>query len=262
MSKKLKIIAWPCVIESEEQVFKIAKKLKEISENLDIKIIFKASFDKANRSSLSTFRGPWIEKWLEILSKVKEKFWFEIISDIHETCQIKKVEKVLDFIQIPAFLCRQTDLIVWCAKTWKKISIKKWQFLSGNDTKNIVNKFVEAWWKKENLILTERWNSFWYNNLVVDFRNIEIMKSFWVDVCFDATHSVQAPWGLWWKSWWDRKMVFPLAKAAVAIWVNYLFFETHYDPENALSDWPNMLFLDDFENILKKLIAINSISND
>jgi len=260
--KKFKVMAGPCVIESEEQVFKIAKKLKTISEKLDIEIIFKASFDKANRSSLSTFRWPWLDKWLEILSKVKKEFWFRIISDIHETCQIEKVSRVLDFIQIPAFLCRQTDLISWCAKTWKIISIKKWQFLSWNDTKNIVNKFIESWWKKENLILTERWNSFWYNNLVVDFRNIEIMKSFWVKVCFDATHSVQAPWWLWWKSWWDRKMVFPLAKASVAIWVDYLFFETHYDPENALSDWPNMLYLDDFEDILKKLIAINSISND
>lgn len=252
----LHLIAWPCVIESYDQLHRIASHMQIITKKLWIDYYFKSSFDKANRSSLNSYRWPGFKKWLNMLQKLKQELWVKICTDIHSIEQVKKTSQVADILQLPAFLCRQTDLIIALAETGKQINIKKWQFMSPWDMKNVVNKFTESWWKKGNLILTERGTSFGYNNLVVDMRGLVEMQKFHKNICFDATHSTQLPWGMWTCSGGDRSMAFPLAKAAATTWIDWFFFETHFDPENAKCDGPNMIFLDNMEWILKTLLEI------
>lgn len=245
-------IAGPCVIESQELLYKIAERLVEISRRLGIEIIFKASFDKANRTSISSFRGPGMEKGLEMLDNVRSRYGLRLLTDIHESYQAKPVGEVVDVIQIPAFLCRQTDLLVAAAQTGKTVNIKKAQFLSGQDMKYPVEKAIEAGAK--DVWLTERGNSFGYNNLVVDFRNIPDMKEIVPNVIMDCTHSVQRPGGGGGKTSGDRKFVPAMALAAKAFGATGYFFEVHPDPDNGLSDGPNMLRLDDLEALITQLI--------
>ncbi len=253
MSKMI-IIAGPCVIESEEMVMNIAEKVKEIASNLKLDYYFKASFDKANRTSISSFRGPGLEEGLRILKKVKETYDLKICTDIHEAWQAEKVAEVADIIQIPAFLCRQTDLLVAAARTGKIINVKKGQFLAPWDMKNVVNKLEEAGNNK--IMLCERGTSFGYNTLVVDMTGIIEMKKFGYPVVMDATHSVQKPGGKGNATSGNRDYVEPLAKAAVAVGADALFFEVHPDPDYALSDGPNMVKLDDFEALLTDVMKV------
>lgn len=244
---KLTIIAGPCAAESQEILDETAKGLKEITKKLDINFIFKSSFDKANRSSIYSYRGPGLDKGLEMLQSVKDKFDLPIVTDIHTPVQAEPVSKVADILQIPAFLCRQTDLLVAAANTGKIVNVKKGQFLAPEQMSNIVKKLEEC--KNNQILLTERGSSFGYNNLVVDYRGIPIMQSFGYPVVFDATHSVQLPGANGTSSGGDRRYVPVLAKAAVAAGVNALFFEVHPDPENAKSDGPNMIPLDKAEDV-------------
>lgn len=253
MSKFI-LIAGPCVIESEENVMYIAKTIKEIAERLDLDYYFKASFDKANRTSISSYRGPGIEEGLRILQKVKDTYGLKICTDIHEPWQAEKAAEVCDIIQIPAFLCRQTDLLVAAAKTGKLINVKKAQFLAPWDMKNVVNKLEEA--GNSNIMLCERGTTFGYNTLVVDMTGIVEMKKFGYPVVFDATHSVQKPGGKGNATGGNRENVEPLAKAAVAAGADALFFEVHPDPDHAKSDGPNMVRLDVFEDLLKRVIKV------
>lgn len=248
------LIAGPCVIESEENVMYIAKTITEIAERLDLDYYFKASFDKANRTSISSYRGPGIEEGLRILKKVKDTYGLKICTDIHEPWQAEKVAEVCDIIQIPAFLCRQTDLLVAAAKTGKLINVKKAQFLAPWDMKNVVNKLEEA--GNSNIMLCERGTTFGYNTLVVDMTGIVEMKKFGYPVVFDATHSVQKPGGKGNATGGNRENVEPLAKAAVAAGADALFFEVHPDPDHAKSDGPNMVGLDEFEELLKRVIKV------
>ncbi len=242
------IIAGPCVLENREISLKIAEFLSGQAEENQIDIIYKASFDKANRSSAESFRGVGLKKGLEILSEVSIRHSLYITTDIHETCQIEQVANDIDIIQIPAFLCRQTDLLINCAKTGKIINVKKGQFLSPYDTKNIADKIMSV--SDNDFILTERGTTFGYNNLVVDFRSFPIMKKYAPYVCFDVTHSVQRPGGLGQQSTGDKEFVFSLAKAGLATGVDCLFFEIHPEPEKALSDGPNSLNFDEFKEII------------
>ncbi len=244
---KLTIIAGPCAAESQEILDETAKGLKEITKKLGINFIFKSSFDKANRSSIYSYRGPGLDKGLEMLQSVKDKFDIPIVTDIHTPDQAEPVSMVADILQIPAFLCRQTDLLVAAANTGKIVNVKKGQFLAPEQMSNIVKKLEEC--KNNQILLTERGSSFGYNNLVVDYRGIPIMQSFGYPVVFDATHSVQLPGANGTSSGGDRRYVPVLAKAAVAAGVNALFFEVHPDPENAKSDGPNMLPLDKAEDV-------------
>ncbi len=244
---KLTIIAGPCAAESQEILDETAKGLKEITKKLDINFIFKSSFDKANRSSIYSYRGPGLDKGLEMLQSVKDKFDLPIVTDIHTPDQAEPVSKVADILQIPAFLCRQSDLLVAAANTGKIVNVKKGQFLAPEQMSNIVKKLEEC--KNNQILLTERGSSFGYNNLVVDYRGIPIMQSFGYPVVFDATHSVQLPGANGTSSGGDRRYVPVLAKAAVAAGVNALFFEVHPDPENAKSDGPNMIPLDKAEDV-------------
>lgn len=250
----LMLIAGPCVIESEENVMLIAKTIKEIAERLDLDYYFKASFDKANRTSISAYRGPGIEEGLKILKKVKDTYGLKICTDIHEPWQAEKAAEVCDIIQIPAFLCRQTDLLVAAAKTGKLINVKKAQFLAPWDMKNVVNKLEEA--GNSNIMLCERGTTFGYNTLVVDMTGIVEMKKFGYPVVFDATHSVQKPGGKGNATGGNRDNVEPLAKAAIAAGADALFFEVHPDPDHAKSDGPNMVRLDEFEELLKRVIKV------
>lgn len=250
------IIAGPCVIENEGIVFETAKKLKQISEKLGFNYVFKCSYDKANRSSIASYRGPGLEKGLKILSDVKEHFSLPILTDVHSIDEITQVAENVDIIQIPAFLCRQTDLILTAAKTGKIVNIKKGQFLSPKDIKNVIEKFTST--GNHNLTITERGTSFGYNNLVVDFTSIPIMQEFGYPVIFDATHSVQKPGGLENKSGGDRQYAHYLAKAAVAIGADGLFFEVHPNPNEALCDGKNMLFLNQVEKFLESIKELMS----
>lgn len=245
-------IAGPCVIESQDLLEVVASKLLEIKKNLDIDIYFKASFDKANRTSISSFRGPGMEKGLMLLNDIKEKFGLKILTDIHESEQADPVGKVVDVLQIPAFLCRQTDLLIAAAKTGKIVNIKKAQFLSGVDMKYPVEKALDAGAKE--VWLTERGNIYGYNNLVVDFRNIPDMKKITSRVIMDCTHSVQRPGAAGGKTGGNREFVPSMALAAKAFGANGYFFEVHPNPDEALSDGPNMLFLDDLETVIKSLL--------
>lgn len=245
-------IAGPCVIESAELLDTVARQLVAINQSLGIDIIFKASFDKANRTSLKSFRGPGMEKGLQMLADIKEKYGLRLLTDIHEAYQAQPVGEVVDVIQIPAFLCRQTDLLVAAAKTGKTVNIKKAQFLSGADMKYPVNKVQESGGSE--VWLTERGNSFGYNNLVVDFRNIPDMLQITPRVIMDCTHSVQRPGGGNGTTSGDRKFVPSMALAAKAFGANGYFFEVHPDPDKGLSDGPNMLQLDDLQPLIQKLL--------
>jgi 2-dehydro-3-deoxyphosphooctonate aldolase (KDO 8-P synthase) len=246
------LIAGPCVIESESQVLEIASKMKDITNRLGIPYIFKASFDKANRTSISSFRGPGMEEGLCILKKVKDELGLPVVTDIHEPYQAKIAAEVVDMLQIPAFLCRQTDLLVASAETGLPVNVKKAQFLSANDMKNVITKVEES--GNDNILLCERGNTFGYNNLVVDMTNIIEMKKFGYPVVFDATHSVQKPGGNNTTTGGNREYVEHLAKAAIAVGADVLFMEVHEDPDNAKSDGPNMVKLDEIEVMLKKLM--------
>lgn len=253
MSKFL-LIAGPCVIESEENVMLIADKIKGIAERLNLNYYFKASFDKANRTSIRSYRGPGIDEGLRILQKVKDIYSLKICTDIHEPWQAEKAARVADIIQIPAFLCRQTDLLVAAAKTGKLINVKKAQFLAPWDMENVVKKIEES--GNRNIMLCERGSTFGYNTLVVDMTSIPELKKFGYPVVFDATHSVQKPGGKGTATGGNRDYVEPLAKAAVAAGADALFFEVHPDPDNALSDGPNMVKLDEFEGLLHRVIRV------
>ena len=244
------LIAGPCVIESEDMVLSIAEQMKEITDELNIPYTFKASFDKANRTSINGFRGPGIERGLEILQKVKDTYGLPVCTDIHEPWQAEEAAKVADILQIPAFLCRQTDLLVAAAKTGKCVNIKKAQFLAPWDMKNCLEKVRQS--GNENVMLCERGTSFGYNTLVVDMTGLRVMKKFGVPVIFDATHSVQKPGGNGASTGGNREFVEYLAKAAVAVGVDGLFMETHPDPDHAKSDGPNMVPLHE----MKKLLAV------
>ncbi len=244
---KLTILAGPCAIESQEVLDQTAGKLKEITEKLGINYIFKSSFDKANRSSITSFRGPGLEKGLEMLQNVKKKFDVPIVTDIHTPDQAVPTAEVVDVLQIPAFLCRQTDLLVAAAKTGKIVNIKKGQFLAPEQMGPLVKKVEDV--GNDKILLTDRGTSFGYNNLVVDFRGIPIMQTFGYPIVFDATHSVQLPGANGVCSGGDRRFVPVLAKAAMAAGANSLFFEVHPDPDKALCDGPNMIALKDAEKL-------------
>ena len=254
------LIAGPCVIESEEMVLSIAEQMKDITDRLEIPYTFKASFDKANRTSISGFRGPGIEEGLRILRKVKNTYNLPICTDIHEPWQAEKAAEVCDILQIPAFLCRQTDLLVAAAKTGKCINIKKAQFLAPWDMKNCVEKVRQS--GNDNVMLCERGTTFGYNTLVVDMTGLRVMKDMGVPVIFDATHSVQKPGGNGTSTGGNRQYVEYLAKAAVSVGVDGLFMETHPDPDNAKSDGPNMVPLGEMEELLKKLQRVYEAVNE
>ena len=245
-------IAGPCVIESAELLDIVAQELVRIKKKLGIEVYFKASFDKANRTSIHSFRGPGLTKGLRMLADVKEKYGLPLLTDIHESCQAQAAGEVVDVLQIPAFLCRQTDLLTAAAHTGRTVNIKKAQFLSGPDMRYPVEKCRDAGAKE--VWLTERGNSFGYNNLVVDFRNIPLMKPLADRVIMDCTHSVQRPGGAGGTTGGDRQFVPQMALAAKAFGADGYFFETHPDPDHALSDGPNMLFLRDMENVVRSLI--------
>lgn len=244
-------IAGPCVIESKELLDIVAEELVSINSKNGVDIIFKASFDKANRTSISSFRGPGLERGLQMLADIKSRYGLRILTDIHESHQAQAAGEVCDVLQIPAFLCRQTDLLVSAAKTGKTINIKKAQFLSGKDMRYPVEKAQDAGAKE--VWLTERGNSFGYNNLVVDFRNIPDMLDVVPRVIMDCTHSVQRPGGDGGKTGGDRRFVPAMALAAKAFGATGFFFEVHPDPDRALSDGPNMLQLDQLEQLIEKL---------
>lgn len=245
------LIAGPCVIESEASALRHAKELKAIAGRAGFSFIYKSSFDKANRTSVDSYRGPGLKEGLRILKKVKASLNVPVLSDVHCKSEIKEAAKVLDVIQIPAFLSRQTDLILEAARTGKVVNIKKGQFLAPWDMKNVVKKVESAGCKK--ILLTDRGVSFGYNNLVSDFRAIPIMKEFGYPVIYDATHSVQMPGGMGDKSGGDRRFVQYLALAAAACGADGIFLEVHEDPDKAPSDGPNMVKLLDLEAILKKV---------
>lgn len=258
------IIAGPCVIESQECLETVAQELVRINQSLGVEIIFKASFDKANRTSITSYRGPGMEKGLQMLADIKSKYGLKLLTDIHESYQAAPVAEVVDVLQIPAFLCRQTDLLVAAAKTGKTVNIKKAQFLSGLDMQYPAQKVRDTWAQedivlstigdREALWLTERGNSFGYNNFVVDFRNVADMKQFTSIVVMDCTHAVQRPGAAGGKSGGNREFVPSMALAAKAFGATGYFFETHPDPEKALSDGPNMLYLNELEKVIKSLL--------
>ncbi len=254
----LTLIAGPCVIESRELALEIAEQVKAITDRLGIRYIFKASYDKANRSSGGSFRGPGVSGGLEVLAEVKQRFGLPVLTDIHESHQAAPVAEVVDVLQIPAFLCRQTDLLLAAAAatrgTDKIINVKKGQFLAPWDMAQVVKKLREA--GVENLWLTERGSSFGYNTLVVDYRGLPQLQELGCPVIFDATHSVQQPGGNGTSTGGQREFVAPLARAAVAVGVDGLFMEVHPDPDNALSDGPNMVPLHRLEPLLEQLLAI------
>ena len=246
-----KLSAGPCVIESEEMVMAVAAEMKRMTDRLGIPYTFKASFDKANRTSIDSFRGPGLDKGLQILQKVKDTYKLPICTDIHEPWQAQPVAEVADILQIPAFLCRQTDLLVAAARTGKCINIKKAQFLAPWDMVNCLEKVKQS--GNENVMLCERGSCFGYNTLVVDMTGLRVMKDFGVPVIFDATHSVQKPGGKGKSTGGERRFVEYLAKAAIVVGVDGLFMETHPDPDAAKSDGPNMVPLGEMEDLLLRL---------
>ncbi|MFH1189428.1 MAG: 3-deoxy-8-phosphooctulonate synthase [Candidatus Omnitrophota bacterium] len=250
----LALIAGPCVIESEPSALRHAKALKAIAKKAGISFIYKASYDKANRTSVSSYRGPGARKGLKILKRIKEELSLPVLSDVHSIEEVREASSVLDVIQIPAFLCRQTDLILAAAGTGKAVNIKKGQFLAPWDMKHVIRKLESA--GNKNILLTERGVSFGYNTLVSDFRSILIMKEFGYPVVYDATHSVQSPGGMGDRSGGDRKYIPYLALASVACGSDAVFMEVHEDPESALSDGPNMIRLSELEGLLMKLLKV------
>ncbi len=254
--EKLTFICGPCVIESLDHTLKAAEDLKKIFSSFNFNFIFKASFDKANRTSIDSFRGPGLDKGLEILLKVKEELDLPVLSDIHLPEQAERAKEVLDVIQIPAFLCRQTDLLLAAGRTKKPINIKKGQFLSPYEMENVVKK-VESTGNR-NIILTDRGTSFGYNNLVSDFRAIPIMQKFGYPICFDASHSIQMPGALKTSSGGTKEYIPHLAKAAIVVGANALFIECHPDPKNAKSDSATVMRFDDLKVLLKDIERIHS----
>lgn len=250
--KKPVIIAGPCVIESQECLNEVAEELVRLNKRYGLDIIFKSSFDKANRTSIKSFRGPGLEKGLTMLNDIREKYGLKLLTDIHESYQAAPAGEVVDVLQIPAFLCRQTDLLVAAAKTGKVVNIKKAQFLSGIDMEYPVQKVRES--GNDKVWLTERGNMYGYNNLAVDFRNIADMKKFTDIVIMDCTHSVQRPGAAGGKTGGNREFVPAMALAAKAFGATGYFFEIHPNPEFAKSDGPNMLYLKDFESVVKSLL--------
>ena len=258
--KAFTLIAGPCVIENRKHALKIAKVIANICDSLGLQFIYKSSFDKANRTSINSARGPGLLGSLDIFKEIKEKIGCPVITDIHEKEQIPIISEVIDVIQIPAFLCRQTDLLIEAAKTNKPVMVKKGQFLAPWDMKNVVDKLSSN--GNGGIMICERGVSFGYNTLVSDFRSIPILRDLGYPVVFDATHSVQQPGGLGDKSSGQREFVPVLAKAAVAIGVSAIFMETHEDPDNAPSDGPNMLPLSNLKNLLEVLIRHDKISKN
>ena len=254
---RLTIIAGPCVVESEEHAVFMARELKTITLRVGLDFVYKSSFDKANRSSIASFRGQGMEFGLEVLRTVKNELNVPVVTDVHETWQVEKTAAVADVLQIPAFLCRQTDLLIECAKSGRAVNVKKGQFLAPADAQNIVSKMRAAGCEK--LLLTERGASFGYNNLVVDFRSFPIMRSFGAPVVYDVTHSLQLPGGLGDKTGGQPEYIEIMARAAVAAGVDAVFMEVHQDPKNAPSDGPNMLPLEKFENLLIKLKQVHEL---
>lgn len=251
------LIAGPCVIESREICFEIAERVRAVCDELGIGYIFKASFDKANRMSIDSFRGPGIEKGLEILAAIKSKLGLPVLTDVHEVWQVERVAEVVDILQIPAFLCRQTDLVVAVAKAGKPVNFKKAQFMSPADMKTVADKAVSS--GNSDILLTERGSSFGYGNLVVDMRGLVIMREIGYPVVFDATHSVQRPGGLGTASGGDPQFVPHLVRAACAVGIDALFIETHPNPSEALSDAATMIPLDTLKSVLAQAKALDAI---
>jgi len=253
----LVVIAGPCVIESKDSALRHGAALRAASDRVGVPYIFKASYDKANRSSLHSFRGPGLENGLEILAAVKEKIGAPILTDVHEIDQVERVKAVADVLQIPAFLCRQTEFVLAVARSGKVVNVKKGQFLAPWDMRNVVEKIRST--GNEQILLTERGASFGYNNLVSDMRSLIVMREFGYPVVFDATHSLQLPGGLGNASGGERKYIPALARAGVAAGIDALFMEVHEDPEHALSDGPNSLMLNDFEGLLRIVKRIDAV---
>ncbi len=256
----LALIAGPCVIETQDILFQVAEALLKLRDELGIPVVFKASYDKANRTSLRSFRGPGLLMGLEMLNKVKERYGLPLLSDVHKESEVEPAAEVLDALQIPAFLCRQTDLLLAAAETNKPINVKKGQFMSPWDMVHVVEKITSTGNRK--VLLTERGVSFGYNNLVVDFRSLPVMASLGYPVVFDATHAVQLPGGGKGVSSGQREFVEPLAKAAVAAGCHALFMEVHPRPDRALSDGPNMVPLDQLPAMLKRILKVAEAVRD
>lgn len=253
----LVLIAGPCVIESEKHCLEVAEQLKRITSDAEVPFIFKSSYDKANRSSIRSYRGPGLRDGLAILKKVKQELDLPILSDVHKEEEIDPAAEVLDVLQIPAFLCRQTDLLVKAAKTGKTLNVKKGQFLAPWDMKNVVTKIEES--GGESLLLTERGYMFGYNNMVVDMRSLVLMREYGWPIVFDATHSVQLPGGQGDKSDGQRELVPDLTRGAVGVGVDVLFMEVHPDPDNAPSDGPNMMKMHDLPDLLEQIKSIDAL---
>jgi 2-dehydro-3-deoxyphosphooctonate aldolase (KDO 8-P synthase) len=250
------LVAGPCVIENRDTTLRIAQRLKTISETLEIPLIFKTSYDKANRTSVGSFRGPGLREGLGVLRLVKEETGLPVLSDIHTIDEVKEASQVLDVVQIPAFLCRQTDLVLEIARTMKPVNVKKGQFLAPWDMKNVIEKVVST--GNHDLMVTERGACFGYNNLVTDFRALSIMRGYGYPVIFDATHSVQLPGGMGQASGGQAEFVAPLSRAAIAVGVDGIFMEVHENPSEALCDGQNTLSLDDLPSLLKQLKTVES----
>ena len=251
------LIAGPCQLESEQHALDVSKELKQITTDLNINLIYKTSFDKANRTSLNGKRGMGLEKSLSIFDKIRKEVGVPVLTDVHTTEQCSILANHVDVLQIPAFLCRQTDLLVAAAKTGKIINVKKGQFLAPWDMANVIKKLEES--GNKNILLTERGASFGYNTLVSDMRSLPIMAKFGYPIVFDATHSVQQPGGMGEKSGGQREFVPYLSRAAIAVGVGAIFMETHEDPDNAPSDGPNMVPLSEIKPLLKKLVSIDTL---
>ncbi len=259
-SKNFVLIAGPCVIENRKMVLNLAKKIKAMTERLEIPLVFKASYDKANRTSIESFRGIGIDKGIDILKEVKDSLGIPVLSDVHSQTEVAQIADFLDIIQIPAFLCRQTDLLLAAAQTQKVINVKKGQFLAPWDMQNVIRKIESA--GNQRILLTERGTSFGYNNLVADFRSLAVMGKMSYPVIFDATHSVQQPGGLGHVSGGNREYVPLLARAAMAAGCDGIFMEVHMQPQKAMSDGANMLALNKLEKLLKDLKALYAVAQN
>jgi 2-dehydro-3-deoxyphosphooctonate aldolase (KDO 8-P synthase) len=255
--RPLAVIAGPCVIESRDAALRHAEQLKDAAERVSAPYIFKASYDKANRSAINSYRGPGLERGLEILAEVKKKVGVYVLTDVHESAQVPAVAEVADILQIPAFLCRQTDFVIAVAKSGKVVNVKKGQFLAPWDMRNVIEKILST--GNDQVLLTERGVSFGYNNLVSDMRSLVILGELGYPVVFDATHSLQLPGGLGHASGGERKYIPALARAGVAAGVDALFMEVHEDPDHALSDGPNSLPLSEFEGLLRTVKDIDGL---
>lgn len=258
--KSLALIAGPCVIEGREAALRHATLIREVTDRVGIPYIYKSSYDKANRSSLESYRGPGIERGLEILAEVKEKIGVPLLTDVHEKEQVSLVQEVVDVIQIPAFLCRQTDFVIAVAQSGRVINVKKGQFLAPLDMRNVIEKIVST--GNEQVMVTERGVSFGYNHLISDMRSLVVMRELGYPVVFDATHSLQLPGGLGKSSGGERQFIGALARAGVAVGIDAIFMEVHENPDRALSDGPNSLSLRDLEGLLKRLKEIDGIVKD